>query len=334
MRLLFCSFLMLVVVFVSLNVGAVELNFSQILTQIFTINGTNSNLSQNEMLATLVFTERFYRVVAALVVGAALSLSGALFQAVLSNPLTSPSVLGVTSGAGVGAGVAMVLGFGVFATSVFCFLGGLLAFGVAYGLAFCFDRARSTLMLILAGIITGSVFGAVMSVIKLLADPYNTLPSIVYYLMGSLANFETNVLFFATLVLAFCVVFLSFFARRLDLLNLDEQSALSLGLNVRIWRFYFVVLASLLASVAVSLAGVIGWVGLVVPHMARFLVGAKHAQMTLFCAIFGGTFLLLCDTFARSVANVEVPLGIATGVFGIPAFVVILLKRRRHGRGE
>lgn len=323
-KVLFLGFLCVLLVllaFVSLRLGALDLSAAEIARLIFKPDASTESF--------VLFHSRIPRIIAAIVIGAALAMSGALYQGVIGNPLVSPGILGVLSGASFGAILAMVLGFGLFGVELFCFIFGLLAMVVAMILSYAFDKSRSILMLILGGIICSSFFGAGVSALKILADPYNTLPNIVFFLMGSLAYVREAPLIIVSAVFAVVFVLSVLLSRQIDILNLDEESAASLGLNVRRTRALFIVLATLLASASVALAGMIGWIGLVMPHISRLVLGANHRFMLFGAALLGAVFLLFCDTIARNAALSEIPIGIITSIFGVIIFSAVILATKR-----
>ncbi|KAA6224875.1 MULTISPECIES: FecCD family ABC transporter permease [unclassified Campylobacter] len=313
--------LLVILSIIALGVGSYNISSLNALKLIFSNENTNETL--------IIFQTRLPRIISAIVVGASLAMSGALYQGVIANPLVSPGILGVLSGASFGAALAMVLGFSTIGIEILCFICGILAMCVSLFLSMIFDKNKSILMLILGGIISSSFFGAGVSVIKILADPYNTLPNIVFWLMGSLAFIKELPLIILSLFLIFALIFCILSARVVDILNLDYESAMSLGINVKRTRLIFILIATFLASASVALGGLIGWVGLVMPHIARFIIGANHRLMLPFCALFGACFLLICDTLARSMTQTELPIGILTSVFGIPIFASILFINKK-----
>lgn len=321
--LVFVAFLLVVLCFIALHLGAVNLSITQGFKLLF--------LPDDSTQSFILHHTRIPRIIAAVVIGGALSLSGALYQGVIGNPLVSPGILGVLSGASFGAALAMVFGLNLLGVEIFCFVFGLVAMLFALFLSFAFDRNKTILMLILGGIICSSFFGAGVSAIKILADPYNTLPNIVFFLMGSLSFVKELPLLLVSVI--FIVIFVSsvLLSRQIDILNLDEESAASLGVNVKKMRILFIIFATLLASSSVALAGMIGWIGLVMPHIARFLLGANHRFMLVGSVLLGGVFLLFCDTLARTSMASEIPIGIITSVFGVIIFsVVLLISRKKH----
>lgn len=321
--LVFVAFLLVVLCFIALHLGAVNLSITQGFKLLF--------LPDDSTQSFILHHTRIPRIIAAVVIGGALSLSGALYQGVIGNPLVSPGILGVLSGASFGAALAMVFGLNLLGVEIFCFVFGLVAMLFALFLSFAFDRNKTILMLILGGIICSSFFGAGVSAIKILADPYNTLPNIVFFLMGSLSFVKELPLLLVSVI--FIVIFVSsvLLSRQIDILNLDEESAASLGVNVKKMRILFIIFATLLASSSVALAGMVGWIGLVMPHIARFLLGANHRFMLVGSVLLGGVFLLFCDTLARTSMASEIPIGIITSVFGVIIFsVVLLISRKKH----
>ncbi len=321
--LIFAAILLLALALVAMHLGAVKLSISKAFELFFNPDGSNESF--------VLHHSRIPRIIAAIVIGGALSLSGALYQGVIGNPLVSPGILGVLSGASFGAILAMVLGFNLLGIELFCFIFGLVAMLFSLFLSFAFDRNKTILMLILGGIICSSFFGAGVSALKILADPYNTLPNIVFWLMGSLAYIKEMPLLIVSAVFASIFALSVLLSRQIDILNLDEESARSLGISVRKMRIVFIVFATLLASSSVALAGMIGWIGLVMPHISRFVLGANHRFMLVGSVLLGALFLLLCDTIARTAAMSEIPIGIITSVFGVIIFSsVLLVSKKRH----
>lgn len=286
--------------------------------------------SSSKSIDSIIFVEeRLKRIIAALCVGGALALSGGLYQGIIGNPLVSPSILGVLNGASFGAALGMVLGLSILGIEGLCFIFGIIAMGVSIALAYAFDKRMSILMLILGGMLSAALFGALVSCLKLLADPYNTLPNIVFWLMGSLAFTQDAPLVLLCVIFVLSAIVSVLLSSYIDVLNLDEESAQSLGIHIKYMRLFFVLVATLLASASVAVGGLIGWVGLVVPHIARFVMGANHRFMLPFCVMFGAFFLLVCDSIARSSFNMEIPLGIVSAVIGIPIFAALLIKRAK-----
>jgi iron complex transport system permease protein len=267
---------------------------------------------------------RLPRILAAISIGASLSVSGAVFQGIFVNPLVSPGILGVLSGASFGAAVGMLFGQSLLFIQMSAFVFGFAAVFFALVIGRFYGQSNTLLMLVLGGVISSSLFGALLSLVKYMADPYGALPSIVYWLMGSLSSVNLPTVLTVVPWMFISIIILIFFGKHLNVMSLGEDEAKALGVDVKKIRFMMVLLATLLGALSVMLAGVIGWVGLVVPHIARFIIGANHIALLPFSAILGGIFLLIVDTASRSAFATEIPLGILTSLVGIPIFIVVL----------
>lgn len=279
---------------------------------------------------TILYEIRFPRIIAAVCIGASLSVSGAVFQGIFVNPLVSPSILGVLSGASFGAALGMVFHQSAPIVQLSAFIFAFVAVFFAVGIAKLYGKGNTILMLVLGGVISSSLFSALLSILKYIADPYNALPSIVYWLMGSLSSVSLQGVYAAAPLMFFSMVILVIFSKHLNLLSLGEDEAKALGVEVEKIRLLMIVLATLLSALSVMLAGVIGWIGLVIPHIARFLVGPNHMVLLPFSALVGGIFLLLVDSLSRGFFTMEVPLGILTSLVGIPMFILILRHRAKE----
>lgn len=280
-----------------------------------------------QTMETVFFQIRLPRICAAFFVGAALSVSGAIFQGIFKNPLVAPDILGVSYGAGFGAALAILLTNGGHYLQISAVAFGLLSVFVAYGMAKLF-KGTPVLVLVLAGLIVGSFFQALLSCLKYVADPYDKLPSIVFWLMGSLSRVGTSDLKWAVPVFVLGMGLLFFARWRINLLSLGEEEALSLGVNTTVERGAVIFVCTVLSCVAVCLAGTIGWVGLVIPHVGRLFVGSDYRRLIPACISLGGAYLILIDNIARTVTMTEIPLGILTSLIGAPFFAILLVKKR------
>lgn len=281
--------------------------------------------------ATVVLDTRLPRVIAAVLVGAGLSLAGGSYQAVFRNPLVSPGLLGVLAGAGFGAAVAIVLGWPPAARMLATFAGGLAAVGAGIAIAGLFGRGEegSVLLLVFGGLVSTALFTALLSLVKFVADPAGALPDIVFWLLGSLASVSRAQIAEVGPLLALGIVALLYGARFLDILTLSDDEARSLGVPAQPLRIAIIAAATVTCALTVALSGTIGWVGLVVPHVARLLVGPANRRLLPIAACLGAVFVLASDTLARSVSASEIPIGIVTDLVGVVAFLLVLPRVRR-----
>ena len=274
----------------------------------------------------VIFKIRMPRVLAGAMIGAGLSVAGAAYQGLFRNPLVSPDVLGASAGAGFGAALSIYLGLSYAMVSVNAFIFGIAAVGAAYVIS---TRARrsQTLGMVLAGIMISSLFSSATSFIKLVADPNNILPSITFWLMGSIASVREDRLVWAAVPILGGVLILFFLRWKLNLLTTGEDEARSMGVNTKVLRILVVASATLVTAASVAISGLIGWVGLVIPHFARMLVGYDYRVMMPVSMFMGASFMLLVDILARSIVTAEIPLGILTAFVGAPFFLYLILDR-------
>lgn len=286
------------------------------------VTGGESGLARN--VESVILQVRAPRLVAALVVGAALAAAGAAYQNLFKNPLVSPDILGVSAGCALGAGLAILFALPIVAIQGLAFAGGIAAVALVVAVGTWVGRRDPILTLILAGVVVGSLFGAGIALVKYVADPYNQLPAITFWLLGSFGGALPADLAVALPVVALGLVPLVLLRWRIDLLALSEDEARSLGLDVTRLRFVVIACATLVTASAVAIAGVIGWVGLVIPHAARLLVGASFARVLPLSLVLGAAFMLAVDTLCRTVAATEIPPGVATAFVGTPVFIALL----------
>ncbi|NLT36262.1 MAG: iron ABC transporter permease [Gaiellales bacterium] len=282
-----------------------------------------------ETLGVVVLDVRLPRIVLAILVGGALSASGASYQTLFKNPLVSPDILGVSAGAGFGAALAMINNANWVVIQGSAFLFGLVAVIMAYAIANLFG-GKSITVLILGGIVVSSLFQAMLSIIKTLADTENQLPSITFWLMGSLGRGVNRDVLVMLPALAVSMLMLVLFRHHINALAAGEDEARTMGVNVTLVKAVIVTASTLMTVCAVSIAGIVGWVGLVIPHLARMLSGAHYSRILIVSFLLGGLFLLCVDNIIRGVPDVEVPLGVLTAIIGTPIFAV-LLPRLRQG---
>lgn len=283
----------------------------------------------NEQASIVVWNIRVPRVAAAPLVGAALAAAGASYQALFRNPLVSPDILGVSAGAGLGAVAGIFLSLPVAAIQASAFVGGMAAVGFVTLVASMVRNTDRTLTLVLIGVVIGALAGAATSLLKVMADPYDQLPAITFWLLGSLAAITTDDILPALPMVLVGLVPLALLRWRINVLSLGDEEARALGIEVGRTRFLVIAAATLITASVTALAGVVGWVGLVIPHIARMLVGPGFGRLLPVSVLIGAGYLLIVDTLARTIGQVEVPLGILTAVIGAPFFVWLLARGRR-----
>jgi iron complex transport system permease protein len=276
-------------------------------------------------METVVLDVRLPRVLAGILVGAGLSISGASFQGLFRNPLVSPHLLGVAAGAGFGAALSILVGGSFATTQLMAFVFGLIAVGMAYLLSRTY-RATPILMLVLSGTIVGSLFSALTSLVKYAADPLSKMPAIVFWLLGSLNNVAGADLLLAGPIFIGGIAVLLAVRWRINLLALGDDDARALGVHTERLKAVVVVCATLITATAVSISGIIGWIGLVIPHMGRLLVGPDHKHLLPTSLLIGAAYLVLVDLVGRTLLQSEIPIGILTAIVGAPVFAYLLRK--------
>ncbi len=288
-----------------------------------------TGVADTGMADAVVWQIRMPRVAVAMLVGAALAAAGTAYQHLFRNPLVAPDTLGVSSGAALGAALGIFTGAGFLAIEAFAFAGGLAAVVIVMLIAARLTAHDPLVTLILTGIVVASLLGAGISLLKYLADPYNQLPAITFWLMGSFASASYTEVRGLLPAVGVALAVLIALAWRVNLLALPEDEARALGVDTRRLRAVIVAAATLATSASVAVSGIIGWVGLVVPHMARLIVGPEFSRLLPVAALFGAAFMLAIDTLARTAAPIEIPPGILTALVGTPVFIVLLARARR-----
>lgn len=308
-------------IILSFTVGRYAITLSELWSTLYTHFGTGY-LDSDSNLDTVIFNIRLPRIIAALLVGAALSTAGAAYQGMFKNPLVSPDILGASAGAGFGACLAIYFSASVVVIQLAAFVCGLSAVLLA-----CLINAKldyePIMGLVLGGILISTLFSSATAAIKYLADANDKLPEITFWLMGSLSSVnQRDVL---SILLPMLIGFVMLFAVRwrINVLAFGEEEARSLGINTRSLRLIVIIGSTLLSAAAVSICGMIGWIGLVIPHLGRAITGPNYRTLLPATAVLGATYLLLVDDLARCLGSVEVPLGILTAILGVPFFIFI-----------
>ena len=334
--LLMSTVLLFVLFFVSLTFGRYSVPFFDVIKilwhRLWTLTGLDRVLpmtvSWTEAMEKTVISIRLPRILTACLVGSSLSAAGAAFQGVFQNPMASPDILGASSGAAFGAALAILLGVSTQFITIFAFVSSILTVVLVFLIA---QRApgQRTVNLILAGIMVGSLFSAGTSYLKLVADPSNQLPAITYWLMGSLSGVRLSSILPAAIPMAAGLVPLLLLRWRLNLLSLGESEARALGVNTDLLRAVLILCATLITAASISVSGVIGWVGLVIPHLCRKLIGSDNRGLLPCSMLVGASFLLLVDDVSRNLLATEIPIGILTAVIGAPFFIWLLLRKEK-----
>ena len=320
--------LLLVLIVVSLAVGRFPLTPGQLAAVLWSkVSGVPHGLPP--AAEAVVFRVRGPRVLAAMAVGAALAAAGSAYQGLFRNPLVSPDILGVSSGAALGAVLGIYLSLNVALIQGLAFGVGLAAVAVVYLIGASLRRHDPMLVLVLAGVVIGTLLGSCISLIKYLADPYNQLPAITFWLLGSLSAVTAGDVAAVLPGVVVGLVPLYLLRWRMNVMTLAEEEAQSLGVDTRQLRLAVVAAATLMTSAVVSISGVIGWIGLLVPHFARLLVGPDFGRLLPAAMLLGAGYLLAIDTLARTIAPIEVPLGVLTAFVGAPFFIWLLAASRR-----
>ncbi len=307
----------------ALCAGRMSIGVGEVLTSIGgRLTGTAAASAQIEMVLWKI---RFPRILLALLVGAGLSVSGAAFQSLFSNPLASPDTLGVASGASFGAALGLLLELPQIGVQICALVFGMMAMAltVLTGLT---RKQRAFSSVVLAGIMIGSLFSAMLSFVKFTADTETKLPAITYFLMGNLSAANYRSLAVGAPMIICCVLMLFLLRWRMNLLMLTEEEARVFGVNLKALRAVTIVCASAAASSCIAMCGQVGWVGLIIPHMARMLFGSNHMSIIPASIFIGSAYLTVVDTAARSISAAELPISILTALVGAPFFILLMRK--------
>lgn len=285
------------------------------------------HIEYNNIAETIVFQIRAPRIIAAMLVGAGLSISGVSFQGLFRNPLVSPDILGVSAGAGFGAAIAILISLNLFYIQISALVFGLIAVAITYFVS-KIVKSNAILVLVLSGMAIGSLFSALTSFTKYVADPYEKLPAIVFWLMGSLSSVSNKEILFVIIPMLVGMIVLLMIRWRINVISMGEDEARSLGLNTKKFTIVIIICCTVITASAVCISGVIGWVGLVIPHIGRMIVGPDHRKLLPATLSLGASYLLLVDNLARTLTTVEIPLGILTAIIGAPFFIYLLKKSK------
>ncbi len=324
--IVFCAVLLGFSLLISMGMGRYDIPLDKLVAFLFNdVFGIGTRPEEADLYSNIIFDIRMPRILAAMMVGAALAVSGGAYQAMFVNPLVSPGILGVLAGASFGAALGIMVSENWFFVQMSAFVFGFAAVFVALGVAMIYkDASSKTILLVLGGVISSALFSALLSVVKDTADPYNKLPAIVYWLMGSFGAVDKSTTLTVFVPMLVGIFVLTAMGKYLNVLSLGDDDAKALGVRVELVRISAIFFATLISALTVVVAGMIGWVGLIIPHIARFLVGPNNRILIPMCALLGAAFLVIVDTVCRTAMSVEIPVGIATSLIGIPIFILAL----------
>lgn len=312
--------------FISLSLGRYDISPCTaamiILSQICSLPVTWTDVQE-----TVLLQIRLPRVIAVMLVGAGLAASGSAFQGLFRNPLVSSDILGVAAGAGFGAALGILISGDPIIIQILAFIWGVIAVGIAYGLIRVY-KGGSSLILVLAGIIVGSFFSAMISLVKYVADPYQKLPAIVFWLMGSMSSTNWKDVYAVSIPIITGLIILILIRWRITILASGEEEAHSLGINTTRMAQIIIIVCTVITASGVCISGIIGWVGLVIPHLGRMIVGPDYRHLLPVSIILGASYLVVIDDLARTLTTQEIPLGILTSVIGVPFFAYLLSRKK------
>lgn len=320
--------LLIIALIISISTGRYAISPLQMFTIIV---GKLFGLEQTwpETLETVLFSVRIPRILVSLMVGSALSMAGATYQGLFKNPMVSPDILGASAGAGFGAAIAILFSFSGFEIQLSAFIMGIVAVGLSYFLSIIIGRRNNAvLILVLTGMVVQSLFSSFISITKYVADPDSKLPAITFWLMGGLNSVTWNEVLDMIVPLIVATIPLFLIRYKINVLSFGEEEAQAMGIDTKKIRLIIIVCATLLTASAVSVSGMIGWIGLIIPHIARLIVGPNYKILLPTSLLVGSIFILIVDDLARSLFATEIPLGILTAIIGAPFFLYLLVRER------
>lgn len=320
--------LLIVAIIISISTGRYSIEPLQMLN---IISGKLLGLEQTwpDTLETVLFSVRIPRILVSIMVGGALSMAGATYQGLFKNPMVSPDILGASAGAGFGAAIAILFSLSGIGIQISAFVVGILAVGLSYFLSMIIGRKNNAiLILVLTGMVVQSLFSSFISITKYVADPDSKLPAITFWLMGGLNAVTWREVIVMILPITIATIPLFLIRYKINVLSFGEEEAQAMGIDTRKIRLIIIICATLLTASSVAVGGMIGWVGLIIPHISRLIVGPNYKILLPTSLLIGSTFMVLVDDMARSLFTTEIPLGILTAIIGAPFFLYLLLKGR------
>ncbi|MDM8533638.1 iron ABC transporter permease [Clostridiaceae bacterium HSG29] len=318
----------IILVFISLFIGRYQISINSVLN-ILKAGITGNIDSVSDIEYSLIWDVRMPRTILAILVGGSLGISGAALQGLFRNPLVDSGILGVSSGAGFGAALAIIMFSGIFPIYLFSFAFSLVAVILSIRIG-RINNSNSAILLVLGGVIISSIFSSLISFLKFIADPYNELPSIIFWLMGSLANASYREILISAIPMLLGISGLLAVRWKVNVLSMGEREAQTLGINIKVYRWIVIIFSTLATAGAVAVCGIISWIGLVIPHIGRMIVGNDNRYLMPVSIALGGFMLLIIDDFGRILTGGELPLNILTALIGGP-FYIYLLKKTKEG---
>lgn len=326
--LILLSILIIAILF-SFTIGRYAISLEQ-LFEILNYKVFGGAISWAQSVETVLFKVRIPRILLAVVIGASLAIAGVVYQGLFKNPMVSPDILGASSGAGYGAAIAILLSFNSAGIQISAFLFGLFAVLITITISKCVGKSNNNILaLVLTGMVVNTLFSSFISITKYLADTDDKLPAITFWLMGGLSSVSLKDLLIILFPFLLGGIPLMLIRWKLNVLSFGEEEAQGMGIDTSKIRILTIFCSTLLTASAVSIGGMIGWIGLIIPHIARLIVGPNYKTLLPASALIGGTFLLIVDDIARCLFSVEIPIGILTSIIGAPFFLYLLFKERR-----
>jgi len=313
---------------VSLFLGKFPISYNDIY-EILSVNFFGGNYAINPAMETVLFEVRLPRILSAVIIGGSLSVSGAAYQGIFNNPLVSPDILGATAGASLGAAIGIIFSWSILGIQINSFLLGILAVGVTWFVSTKVRQNNQVLVLVLSGMLVGTIFNSFVSLVKYVADPYNKLPAINFWLLGSLTAIDMGDVIVLTIISLISLIPLYLMRWNLNVLSFGDEEAQTLGIDTTKVRLTVIFFSTLLTASSVAVCGTVGWIGLVIPHLARNIAGPNYKVLLPTSFFMGGAFLLIVDTISRTIFSIEVPLGIITSLIGAPFYLWLLARSRR-----
>lgn len=313
---------------ISLTLGKFPISYNDIY-EIISVRFLGKSYAINPAMETVLFDVRLPRILSAIIIGGSLSVSGAAYQGIFNNPLVSPDILGATAGASLGAAIGIIFSWSIIGIQINSFITGILAVAVTWFVSTKVRQNNQVLVLVLSGMLVGTIFNSFVSLIKYIADPYNKLPAINFWLLGSLTAIDMEDVLILLIINLVSLIPLYLMRWYLNVLSFGDEEAQTLGIDTNKIRLIIILFSTLLTASSVAVCGTIGWIGLVIPHLARTLAGPNYKILMPFSFFMGGAFLLIVDTISRTIFSIEVPLGIITSLIGAPFYLWLLAKSRR-----